>query len=65
MLTLQQAAERLQISPVTLRKQAKSGVLRCTLVGHTYLVTASELTRYEKEHKGRVGPKPKAVPHAE
>jgi len=62
MLTLQQAAERLHISPVTLRKQAKNGVLRCTMVGHTYLVTGSEVARYEKENKGRVGPKPKKGP---
>lgn len=62
MLTLQQAAERLHISPVTLRKQAKNSVLRCTMVGHTYLVTGSEVARYEKENKGRVGPKPKKGP---
>jgi excisionase family DNA binding protein len=54
-LPLKEAARRLGLSPVTLRAQAKKGVLRATLVGHTYLVTATELARYERDHRGRHG----------
>jgi excisionase family DNA binding protein len=59
MLSLAQAAERLGLSAVTLRAQAKKGVLRAVLVGHTYVVRLSEVERYAREHKGRVGPKPR------
>lgn len=58
-LTLAQAAERLGISHHTLRNQAMSGVLKAILMGKTYLVTASEVERYRREHLGRPGPKPK------
>lgn len=58
MLTLAQAAERLGLSPGTLRLQAKKGVLRAVLMGHTYVVRLSEVERYAREHKGKVGPKP-------
>jgi len=54
-LSLQEAARRLEMSPITLRVQAKKGVLRATLVGHTYMVTATELQRYAEEHRGRHG----------
>lgn len=56
-LSLIEAAARLEISPITLRKQAKKGVLRAELVGHSYIVTRNELQRYEQEHKGRPGRK--------
>ncbi len=59
LLTLKQAEERIGVSHKTLQLQAKKGVLKARLMGKTWLVTATELTRYEREHKGRVGPKPK------
>jgi excisionase family DNA binding protein len=52
-LSLQQAAQRLDISPNTLAKQAKKGVLRATLIGRSYAVTASEVERYRREHLGQ------------
>ncbi len=59
MLSLAQAAERLGLAPVTLRAQAKKGTLRATLIGHSYVVRLSEVERYAREHKGKVGPKPR------
>ncbi len=52
-LSLQQAAQRLDISANTLAKQAKKGVLRATLIGRSYAVTASEVERYRKDHLGQ------------
>jgi excisionase family DNA binding protein len=52
-LSLQQAAQRLNVSPNTLAKQAKKGVLHATLIGRSYAVTASEVERYRREHLGQ------------
>jgi excisionase family DNA binding protein len=52
-LSLKQAAERIGISPHTLAQQAKKGVLRATLIGRSYAVTASEVERYRREHLGQ------------
>ncbi len=54
-LTIKQAAERLGVAPGTLSIQARKGRLRATLVGHTYMVLASEVERYRKEHRGHKG----------
>lgn len=51
MLTLKQAAERLGLSPETLRIQVRAGRMHATLAGKTYLVTASEVARYDKQRK--------------
>lgn len=59
MLTLQQAAARLGLSPSTLRHQAQSGKLRATLMGKTYVVSEREVERYRREHMGKVGRTPK------
>jgi len=58
-LTLKQAAERLELSPTTLRFQVHAGKLRATRAGTLFLVTATEVERYRREHKGKVGPIPK------
>ncbi len=54
-LSIQEAASRLGVSPITLSKQAKKGVLRATMIGRSYAVTASEVERYRAEHLGRRG----------
>lgn len=54
-LTLAQAAERLGLSPDTLRWQVRNGRLRAELVGKTYTVTEREVERYRAEHLGRRG----------
>lgn len=54
-LTLAQAAERLGLSPGTLRWQVRNGRLRATLVGRAYTVTEREVERYRAESLGRRG----------
>jgi hypothetical protein len=54
-LTLKQAGERIGVSHVTLRLQAKKGVFGASLVGHQWLVTAEEVERYRRDHLGRRG----------
>ncbi len=55
MMTLAQAAERLGLSRKTLVAQAKKNILRATLTGNVYLVTAEEVERYNREHRGKHG----------
>ncbi len=55
MMTLAQAAERLGLSRKTLVAQAKKHILRATLTGNVYLVTAEEVERYNREHRGKHG----------
>lgn len=59
MLSLKQAAERLDVAYSTLRRQAKSGALRATMIADSYVVTAAEVERYRRENKGKTGPKPR------
>lgn len=59
MLALSEAAERLGLSPITLRTQIKNGVLRARRLGSFYVVTEREVERYRREHLGKVGPKPR------
>jgi excisionase family DNA binding protein len=54
-LTLKEAGERLGISHVTLRLQAKKGVFGATLAGHQWLVTSDEVERYRRENLGKRG----------
>lgn len=55
MLTLKEAGERIGVSHVTLRLQAKKGVLAAHLTGHQWMVTADEVERYRRDHLGRRG----------
>ena len=51
-LTLKEVAERIDVSPVTLRMQIERGMLRGVKRGNVWLVMASEADRYKREHKG-------------
>lgn len=44
-LTVEQAAERLQLSPVTIRRQIKSGVLKGVRRGRVYRIPESALSQ--------------------
>jgi excisionase family DNA binding protein len=54
-LTLKEAAERLNLSAGTLRLQVRAGKMAATLAGKTYLVMASEVERYRRDHLGKHG----------
>ncbi len=43
------------MSAGTLRIQVRKEKLAATLAGKTYLVTASEVERYRREHRGKHG----------
>ena len=51
MLTLRQAAERLGLSPVTLRIQAERGTLKARKIGRDWMVTPAEVERYRAENQ--------------
>lgn len=52
MMTLAEAAERLHLSPDTLRKQAQRGKLKATRIGkRLYVVEEAEVERYRVEHR--------------
>lgn len=50
MMTLREAAERLGLSPVTLRIQAERGTLRARKIGRDWHVTPAEVERYRDVH---------------
>jgi excisionase family DNA binding protein len=53
-MTLQEAAERLGLSPSTLRVQLMNGKLRGVKRGRDWWITPSEVDRYGREHGRRV-----------
>ena len=58
MLTLTEAAERLGLSPVTLRVQIGKGKLRATKPGRDWMLTEREVERYRREHLRQPPPAP-------
>jgi len=63
-LTLAEAANRLALSPSTLRGQVKNGRIDARLAGKTYLVTPEEVERYRRESRGRAGRPRRQAPQA-
>ena len=51
MLTLAEAAARLNLSPETLRWQVRNGKLRARKIGPLWVVTEKEVARYARENK--------------
>lgn len=51
MLTLAEAAQRLNLNPGTLRVQIHNGKLKGRKIGKTWTVTERELQRYSRESK--------------
>jgi len=54
-LTVNEAAERLALSPTTLRHQIANGVFNAMRLGGRYVVTIEEVERYNEERKGKHG----------
>jgi excisionase family DNA binding protein len=50
-LTLIEAAERLGLSPITLRIQIRNGKLRAKKVGRDWTVSEREVARYARENR--------------
>lgn len=50
-MTIKEAADRLGVSPNTLRIQIKRGKLRGTKRGRDWWVTAAEVERYARENR--------------
>lgn len=50
-LTLAEAAKRLDLSPETLRWQVRNGKLRARKVGPIWTVSEREVERYAKENR--------------
>lgn len=53
--SLAEAAEQLGLTVHALRRAADRGVLRTERIGPLRVVTAEEVERYRREHKGKVG----------
>lgn len=51
MMTLSEAAQRLDLAPVTLRIQIAKGVLAARKIGPMWVVEEEEVARYEREHR--------------
>lgn len=50
MNTIPQAAERLGLSPQTLRTQVRLGKLKAYKIGRDYIVSDDEIERYRREN---------------
>lgn len=66
--TLSQMAQLLEVDTSALRHAIRRGTLKAEIEGKTYFVTDAEVTRYQREHRGKQGSysrKPKASAHDE
>ena len=52
-MTLKEAAERLNLSPSTLRVQIRNGKLRSSKRGRDHWITEGEVERYRRVHATR------------
>lgn len=50
-LSITEAAKRLQIAPVTLRLQIQNGALAAQKIGKQWVVTAEDLATYDERRK--------------
>jgi excisionase family DNA binding protein len=55
MMTLNQAAEALGVTPATLRQQIAAGRLTASKIGPLWVVEELEVDRYRRESQGRPG----------
>jgi excisionase family DNA binding protein len=54
-LTINQAAERIDISPTTLRLQIQRGKIEAEKFGRQWVIRATEIARYAEETRGKHG----------
>lgn len=55
LMSLADAERELGLKRDALRRQVRLGRLAATKVGNTWVVTAAEVERYRREHRGQVG----------
>lgn len=55
LLSLAEAADDLDVAPVTLRAAVKRGILKARKFGNVWVTTRAEVNRYRREHLGQVG----------
>jgi excisionase family DNA binding protein len=55
LITLAEAARRLDLAPTTLRDQVRRGRLAAKKIGRDWLVTEAEVERYRADSLGRPG----------
>jgi len=55
LLSLPEAAERLGLTHATLRWQVKNGTLKAEKIAGRWLVTHTEVARYQEQNKGQHG----------
>jgi len=54
-LTISQAAERIGISPITLRLQVRRGKVTAERFGRQWVIHAAEVERYRRDVQGKPG----------
>jgi len=54
-LTINQAAERIGISPITLRLQVRRGKVTAERFGRQWVIRAAEVERYRRDVQGKPG----------
>ena len=54
-LTISEAAARLELDRTTLFRQIKAGALKAEKTGAVWLIDAREVERYREDHKGKHG----------
>jgi excisionase family DNA binding protein len=63
LLTIKQAADLLDVTPMTVRRHLKAGDIKYERPGREYLIWQSELERYAREKRGPGRP-PRPAPPA-
>ena len=62
-LTLSEAAERLDLDRTTIFRQIKAGAIKAEKSGAIWLIDAREVERYRDEHRGKHGKASPDYPH--
>ena len=54
-MTIVEAAEKLGMSPVSVRSQVQRGSLKATKHGRDWWITEGEVARYLRDKRGKIG----------
>ena len=59
-LNTKEVAAILRVSPYSLKRYIRDGKLKASYVGHTYLITPDEVSRFVDSLSGKIAPTPRA-----